>query len=622
MKQTFMTVTLCGLGLALSPPGHAIDVTATVDALDLAAAFTAGGGTGLTIVSASLSGHSDGTNGTSSGTYQNPTGTYGIGNGVVLSSGDVSDYRDGANSEPGHTTDFGVPATPEQQALLFPISGIDFHNDVTELTIEFTTSTGNVFFNVVFGSDEYDEFVNSPFIDAFGLFVDDVNIAYYNGHYINIDHPDMRFRAGTELDGVLPGGNGPMRFSATGLDTSQTHVLKFIIADSGDGDLDSTVYLSALGGTSPPAPTRKPGALALPDLNADGVADLAVIRESPARAEIRSGQNGALLRTIGFLDSIFWILDADVLPDSDGNGVPELAMLGERKSDGRGVVEMRNLSGTEAPRQVWFATDHLPYSLAVISSDADNNGVAELAVLSTRSSDGRGLVEVKNAAGPTNPTSIWMGTGLAPSDLEVIEDADKNGVPEVAVMSTRSSDGRIVVEVRNAVGATNPNSVWFMAGNTAIDLAVIGDKDGNTVPEVAVLSSRNSDGRNVLEIKNAAGPTAPTSVWFMSGNTAMAVEGVDDADGNSTPDVAVLAERDSDGRVLVEVKNVAGATAPRALWYPTGFGALDLVVLPDVDGNGVKEAGALLIRSSDGRLLVEARNASGAQSPRDYWFSP
>ena len=209
-----------------------------------------------------------------------------------------------------------------------------------------------------------------------------------------------------------------------------------------------------------------------------------------------------------------------------------------------------------------------------------------------------------------------------PRDLEIVEDADQNGVPEVAVLSSRNGDGRIVVEIKNAAGPTNPNSVWFMAGNTAIDLAVMPDKDGNTVPEVAVLSARSSDRRIVVEAKNAAGATNPTATWFAAGHTGLAVQPVADADGNGVPELAVLSRRDSDGRVLVEVKNAAGATNPNSLWYPVGTTPLALEILPDIDGSGAQEAGALLVRDSDGRILVERRNASGAQLPRDYWFSP
>jgi hypothetical protein len=260
-------------------------------------------------------------------------------------------------------------------------------------------------------------------------------------------------------------------------------------------------------------------------------------------------------------------------------------------------------------------------ALAVVDSDADGNGVPELAVLSIGNRDGRGNVEVKNAYGPTQPTTLWIGAGLTPTDIDVVPDADANGVPEIAVLASRDSDHRVVVEVKNAAGATNSNSVWFMAGHTAIDLAVVPDANGNGVPDVAVLSSRDADGRLVVEVKNAAGPTNPAAVWFAARQDGVALKPLPDTDGNSVPELAVLSTRLSDGRVLVEVKNGAGPTNPRSLWYPAGYIALDLAVFPDLDANGAEEAGVLMRRDSDGRMVVETRNTSGPQLPRDYWFS-
>ena len=373
------------------------------------------------------------------------------------------------------------------------------------------------------------------------------------------------------------------------------------------------------------AVTRAFMVLPLPDVDSDGVADVAVVIAEPTRAEVRSGGTGALLQTMTYFEgvtgSIFNPVDAEVVPDSDGDGAPELAVLARRLMDGRGVVELRNLAGAAAPRQVWFAGCRKPVALAVVDTDADGNGLPELAVLSIGNRDGRAIVEVKNAYGPTQPTTLWVGAGLTPTDIDVVADADANGVPEVAVLATRDSDHRVVVEIKNAAGTTNPNSVWFMAGHTAIDLAVVPDANGNGVPEVAVLSSRDADGRLVVEIKNAAGPTNPTAVWFAAGQHGVALKPLPDTDGNSVPELAVLSTRSSDGRVLVEVKNGAGSTNPRSLWYPAGYTALDLAVCPDLDANGVEEAGVFMRRDSDGRMVVETRNTSGPQLPRDYWFS-
>lgn len=107
----------------------------------------------------------------SSGTYTNVSGTYGIGSGIVISSGNVNAYNDGPNNSSSTTTAYGTLATAAQQALLFPISGQANHFDATQLDVTFTTSTGSVFFLVTFGSDEFPEFKNSSFIDAFGLYL-------------------------------------------------------------------------------------------------------------------------------------------------------------------------------------------------------------------------------------------------------------------------------------------------------------------------------------------------------------------------------------------------------------------------------------------------------------------
>lgn len=385
--------------------------------------------------------------------------------------------------------------------------------------------------------------------------------------------------------------------------------------------LSATAKIAASDG--PPPATALPIVIPLPDVNGDAIEDVAVLREGSILAEIRSGSNGALLRTIEFFpDFPATPITAAALPDADGNGVDELAVLASRDSDGRVVAEVRNLSGAQAPRYVWFAANHTPIDMTVIDSDADNNGVVELAVLSSRNSDGRGLVEVKNAFGPTNPRALWAGAGLTASHVAVIPDKDSNGVDEIAILSTRDSDGRIVAEIKNAAGTTLPTAVWFSAGHTAIDITAVDDKDSNGVPEVAVLSVRDSDGRNVVEIKNAAGPTAPSAVWFAAGHTATHVEQVRDADSNGVPEVAVLSVRDSDDRILVEVKNATGPTLPNALWYPPGHVARNLATIADTDGNGVDEALVLLIRATDGRLRVQGRNAAGSPLPKDYWFSP
>lgn len=245
--------------IAIAAPAQAIVVSTDTLASSLASNLLGAGA--VTITGSTLNGHS-----TSSGTYTNGSGTYGIGAGILLSTGNVNDYADGLNTSAGQTTNFGVAATPGQEALLDPITGGGFdHRDVTQLSITFDVGAAtSIFFNAVFGSEEFPEFVNSSFIDGFAMYLNGVNIALFDGQAVNINHPDMALVTGTELDGILDptGGSGDpvMLFEGAVAANSIGNVLDILIADTSDGSLDSTIYLSGFGTENPGGGTTGGGA--------------------------------------------------------------------------------------------------------------------------------------------------------------------------------------------------------------------------------------------------------------------------------------------------------------------------------------------------------------------------
>jgi hypothetical protein len=247
--------------LMLATPSQALVVTRDLNAMNLATAIAAPGTgmsiSGATLVTAHVGVNQAGAEVGSAGTYTNASGTYGLAapGGVILSSGGVEDYADGPNTDSSFTTIYGVAATPAQEALLDPITGggLD-HNDVTQLDLTFDMDADHdtAFFQVVWGSEEYDEWIGSPFIDAFGIYLNGVNIAFASGLPVNVDHPDMMGCIGTELDGVLAPNCMPvMTFSGFVGANTVGNTLTFIIADSGDHSYDSTVYIQGLGGENP-----------------------------------------------------------------------------------------------------------------------------------------------------------------------------------------------------------------------------------------------------------------------------------------------------------------------------------------------------------------------------------
>ncbi|MEN9573244.1 MAG: hypothetical protein RL514_1099 [Verrucomicrobiota bacterium] len=235
-------------------------ITPNTDPTALGNAIISTNSNGLRVTRTSIQAQTQFGGATSSGTYVvgAPPVPYNLpSSGIVLSTGDVRDYGSGANLQQGRSTVYGASATPAQESILDPITGGGTNNfphfDVTQLDVTFDVlpEFDRVTFQVVFGSEEFPEYVNSSFVDGFGILLNGVNQAFVNGGAVNVKHPSMVAMAGTELDGVLaPGGNAVLTFSIPVLPGSSNNVLTFIIADTTDQALDTTVYIAALGASS------------------------------------------------------------------------------------------------------------------------------------------------------------------------------------------------------------------------------------------------------------------------------------------------------------------------------------------------------------------------------------
>jgi uncharacterized repeat protein (TIGR01451 family) len=249
--------------VSVSLAGSSITVTPNDSAMALAAALTGPDVVGIRINDATLLGHSlpggEGEEDALSSGVFNSTSIYGSGqnlSGVILSTGDVADYASGPNSKPDNGTAYDQAADSDQENFLDPITsgeepGFD-HFDVTQFDLNFDVLPGydRITFKVVFGSEEFPASESRTFADGFGVYLDYRNIATPGGSAITSAHPDMAERAGTELNGVLveDGSQVVMTFTAPVVPGTTGHRLTFILGDTSDADLDSTVYISSLQG--------------------------------------------------------------------------------------------------------------------------------------------------------------------------------------------------------------------------------------------------------------------------------------------------------------------------------------------------------------------------------------
>lgn len=258
MKLKSVCAALAAVGVFA--PAHAVVVTNTTDANTLVNAII---GAGITIV------------GTPTLTFNtvSPAGTFtgggtavGFASGIVLTTG---------------TTD--CVAGPNDQ------SGCTGGGTSTSLKFDFTSNTGQLFFNYVFGSEEYTQFVGSQFNDTFSLLLNGTNIALLPGgggvvsiNNVNCTTNSAFYRnnvthGGSESNNTCPSPGLDIQYdglttvlSATANLNPGTNTFEFLITDAGDSSLDSGVFIQGASFASTPPPNGgsapEPGSLALASL--------------------------------------------------------------------------------------------------------------------------------------------------------------------------------------------------------------------------------------------------------------------------------------------------------------------------------------------------------------------
>ena len=271
-----IVILIVGL-LLLAGNSFALVVTSSGDAVLLSNTIL---GTGITVTNATYTGVA-----TASGTFVDGASSgIGIESGIILTSGAATD-AEGPNTSDGTSVNTVAPGDTDLNSLI-PEST----NDASVLEFDFESAGGDLFFNYVFASEEYNEFTNSSFNDVFAFFLDGVNIALIPGTTtpvsINTVNGGNPLGAGATNPDLFNNNDlddgGPFFdleydgftdvFTAVALDLSiGIHHIKLAIADASDSILDSAVFIQGGSfsdtpvdpGGNGPAPVPEPSTVVL-----------------------------------------------------------------------------------------------------------------------------------------------------------------------------------------------------------------------------------------------------------------------------------------------------------------------------------------------------------------------
>lgn len=183
--------------------------------------------------------------------------------GIILSSGTVANVM-GPNTSGSTSAALGLPGDPDLEAL------IPGHNtyDASWIEFDFIPDDEHIFIQYVFGSEEYNQYVNTGFNDVFGFFVNGENIALLPGTDIPVAINNVN--NGNAQEGEAAEGpctnceffidnadlsNPPYDIECDGMTTlltataevtpGEVNTIKLAIADAGDPNLDSWVFIKA-----------------------------------------------------------------------------------------------------------------------------------------------------------------------------------------------------------------------------------------------------------------------------------------------------------------------------------------------------------------------------------------
>jgi hypothetical protein len=304
--------------------------------------------------------------------------------------------------------------------------------------------------------------------------------------------------------------------------------------------LVALLFVACGGGSDPLPPFWVGNGLAVADLNADGLADIALAKTYIAGPPPHAGSVAIFLQTPNhsFAPQTSYLVGSDpwslAVGDVNGDQRPDVVVANTQSGTISILIQASGTPGNFLPAQS-VTTGGTPYGVAI--SDIDSDGYADLAV-ALQNSGGGALVLLQNPAIPLAflpPISLTNGTGAT---AVAVGDLNHDGRVDVVV----NGDTATLFFQTDSGGSFGP-AVALSAGVRPADV-VVADLDSDDYNDLLVANAGSAiDGSGatlsvLLQVSDNPGSFSPVRNYPVAGGARHLALG--QLMGDAAPDIAVL----------------------------------------------------------------------------------
>ena len=350
--------------------------------------------------------------------------------------------------------------------------------------------------------------------------------------------------------------------------------------------------------------------VALSDVNGNGSADAAVLMAvvtADTKVYVKDGVTGETISDATILNDSWRAIDMAPTP---GGANALVGVLAQKDDNSISVAVHRASNGTLVKEIPFFGRTWVPSKLVYVPN-ADGPGGSAFAVVAKNTNDGRVAVQIRRRSdGSLISTTTYFEDSWEAIDFQALGDISGNNRPELAVLG-HSSLGQIVALMKDAsTKAVVNKTTYFGKTTTPVGLTVIEDIGAGAAPELPVLG-RRPDASNIVQNRDALSDERVSNVSFFNPRwNTIDIEGLGDVDGNTSADLAVLAQHDTTRAIQAEVRDAFTGGLIRAVTFlGASWDARAFAVFDDINGNGAQELG-VVGRNDDGEIRLQLRDAS------------